>query len=167
MAAYLRPSSAQFGKGTTVSFRDFEIPSPCLKVLDQQGIDKPTPIQEKTFDPALDGEDILGIAQTGTGKTLAFGLPSICELSRHKPGPSRMLVLSPTRELALQIHEVIEPLAKAMKLRSTCIYGGVGMQPQINALRRGQDIIIATPGRLLDHINQKTVALQQPVHPRV
>jgi ATP-dependent RNA helicase RhlE len=140
-----------------VSFNDFDMPSPCLKVLTQQGIEEPTPIQEQTFEPALDGEDILGVAQTGTGKTLAFALPSICELSRHKPGPSRMLVLSPTRELAIQIHEVVEPLAKAMKLRSACIYGGVGMQPQIKSLRRGVDIIIATPGRLLDHINQGNV----------
>jgi ATP-dependent RNA helicase RhlE len=140
-----------------VSFSDFDIPSPCLAILAEKGIDSPTPIQEQTFKPALAGEDILGVAQTGTGKTLAFALPSICELSRHKAGPSRMLVLSPTRELAIQIHQVVEPLARAMKLRSACIYGGVGMQPQINSLRRGVDIIIATPGRLLDHINQKNV----------
>ncbi len=140
-----------------MSFKEFDIPTPCLNVLLEKGIENPTPIQEQTFEPALEGEDILGVAQTGTGKTLAFALPSICELSRHKPGPSRMLVLSPTRELAIQIHEVVEPLAKAMKLRSACIYGGVGMQPQIKALRRGVDIIIATPGRLLDHLNQKNV----------
>ncbi len=140
-----------------MSFKEFDIPSPCLNILLEKGIENPTPIQEQTFEPALEGEDILGVAQTGTGKTLAFALPSICELSRHKPGPSRMLVLSPTRELAIQIHEVVEPLAKAMKMRSACIYGGVGMQPQIKALRRGVDIIIATPGRLLDHLNQKNV----------
>ncbi|MBX3178120.1 MAG: DEAD/DEAH box helicase [Candidatus Hydrogenedentes bacterium] len=140
-----------------MSFHDFDIPEPCLRVLNEKGITDPTPIQAKTFEAASRGDDILGIAQTGTGKTLAFGLPAVCELSRYKPGPGRMLVLTPTRELAIQVHEVIEPLAKAMKLRSTCVYGGVGMQPQINALRRGADIIIATPGRLLDHIQQRTV----------
>jgi ATP-dependent RNA helicase RhlE len=140
-----------------VSFEEFDIPVPCLHVLQQSGISKPTPIQEQTYLSAQDGDDILGIAQTGTGKTLAFSLPTVCELAKTKPGPSRMLVLTPTRELAVQVHSVIEPLAKAMKLRSTCVYGGVGMQPQVNALRRGADIIIATPGRLLDHIQQKTV----------
>ena len=144
-------------KGTPVSFQEFDIPAPCLHVLQQSGILNPTPIQEQTYNAAKDGDDILGIAQTGTGKTLAFSLPTVCELAKTKPGPSRMLVLTPTRELAVQVHSVIEPLAKAMKLRSTCVYGGVGMQPQINALRRGADIIIATPGRLLDHIQQKTV----------
>jgi len=139
-----------------VSFHDFDIPVPCLNVLSEKGIENPTPIQEKTFAPALAGDDILGIAQTGTGKTLAFSLPAICALAQYKPGPGRMLVLTPTRELAVQVHSVIEPLARAMKLRSTCVYGGVGMQPQINALRRGADIIIATPGRLLDHIQQRT-----------
>lgn len=140
-----------------MSFQDFDIPAPCLHILQEKGINKPTPIQEQTFNAAKDGNDILGIAQTGTGKTLAFSLPTVIELAKYKPGPSRMLVLTPTRELAVQVHSVIEPLAKAMKLRATCVYGGVGMQPQINALRRGADIIIATPGRLLDHIQQKTV----------
>ena len=140
-----------------MSFEEFDLPVPCLHVLQQSGISKPTPIQEQTYLSAQGGDDILGIAQTGTGKTLAFSLPTVCELAKTKPGPSRMLVLTPTRELAVQVHSVIEPLAKAMKLRSTCVYGGVGMQPQINALRRGADIIIATPGRLLDHIQQKTV----------
>jgi ATP-dependent RNA helicase RhlE len=144
-------------KGTSVSFEEFDLPVPCLHVLQQSGISNPTPIQEQTYVAAQEGDDILGIAQTGTGKTLAFSLPTVCELAKTKPGPSRMLVLTPTRELAVQVHSVIEPLAKAMKLRSTCVYGGVGMQPQINALRRGADIIIATPGRLLDHIQQKTV----------
>ena len=140
-----------------MSFQEFDIPAPCLHVLTEQGIDIPTPIQEQTFNAAANGDDILGIAQTGTGKTLAFSLPSVCELAKYKPGPGRMLVLTPTRELAVQVHSVIEPLARAMKLRSTCVYGGVGMQPQVSALRRGADIIIATPGRLLDHIQQKTV----------
>lgn len=114
----------------------------------------PTPIQAKAIPIALEGRDVTAVAQTGTGKTLAFGLPAMTRLAADKRRGTKMLILTPTRELAHQINTVIAPIAKAMHLYAACVYGGVGMEPQTRALRRGTDIIIATPGRLMDHIRQ-------------
>lgn len=141
-------------RDTTVSFEDLNIDPRCLRTLKSQGITEPTPVQEQTIPVALEGHDLVGIAQTGTGKTLAFGLPSLARLAEAKAGRNRMLVLTPTRELAVQVHAVLADMGKNMKMRTACIYGGVGMEPQTKALRRGVDIVVATPGRLLDHIER-------------
>jgi ATP-dependent RNA helicase RhlE len=111
----------------------------------------------------LAGKDLLGAAQTGTGKTAGFVLP-ILQLLSQRPSASkkvRVLIVTPTRELALQVEESVRTYGKHAKARSTCVYGGVGMQPQVQALHRGVDIVVATPGRLLDHVQQRTVDLKQ------
>jgi ATP-dependent RNA helicase RhlE len=111
----------------------------------------------------LAGKDLLGAAQTGTGKTAGFTLP-ILQLLAQKPSTAkkvRVLIVTPTRELALQVEESVRTYGKHAKVKSTCVYGGVGMQPQVDALRRGVDIVVATPGRLLDHVQQRTVDLKQ------
>ena len=144
-----------------MSFFDFDIDSRCLPILKRQDIVTPTPIQERAIPPALTGQDVLAIAETGTGKTLAFGLPALTRLAAAKPGRNRMLVLTPTRELAQQVHKALEAFATKLRLRSMVIVGGVSMRPQVNALRKGQDIIVATPGRLLDHMNQGNIRFNQ------
>ena len=142
---------------TTVSFEALKIDPRCLKILDGQRITKPTPVQAQAIPAALDGRDLVAIAQTGTGKTLAFGLPALMRLGAERPKRNAMLVLTPTRELAQQVHSVLQPFARALKLRTTCVYGGVGLQPQAQALRQGCNIVVATPGRLLDHMERKNV----------
>jgi ATP-dependent RNA helicase RhlE len=133
-----------------------------------EGYTAPTPIQAQAIPVVLAGRDLLGAAQTGTGKTAGFTLPLLQRLApksstsfspaRH---PVRCLIVTPTRELALQVEESVRTYGKYLKLKSTCIYGGVGMQAQIDALRGGVDVVVATPGRLLDHVQQKTVDLRQ------
>jgi ATP-dependent RNA helicase RhlE len=141
-----------------MSFDNFSIDQRCRKVLQGQGIITPTPVQEQTIPLALEGRDIVAVAQTGTGKTLAFALPALTRLAANgRPGKSAMLVLTPTRELAIQVHKVLDTLARTMGLTSVCIYGGAGMEPQTRALRQGRNIIVATPGRLLDHMGRKNV----------
>lgn len=140
-----------------MSFASMNIHPKCLRLLEQQGIVTPTPIQAQAIPLSLEGKDILGVAQTGTGKTLAFGLPALTRLSQGKSGRNRMLVLTPTRELALQVNDSLQPFAKALHLFTTTIYGGVAMGPQIKALRQGCDILVATPGRLLDHMNRGSI----------
>jgi ATP-dependent RNA helicase RhlE len=137
-----------------MTFDEFDLDPRCLRVLEGQGITEPTPIQELAIPPVLTGRDLIATAQTGTGKTLAFSLPTLSRLAGEKPGPNRMLVLTPTRELAQQVESVINPLAKKLRLSSVVVYGGAGMQLQADRLRRGCDIIVATPGRLLDHMGR-------------
>ncbi len=124
------------------------------EILTNQRITQPTPIQAQAIPPALEGRDVVAIAQTGTGKTLAFGLPALTRLAKDKNPGTRMLILTPTRELAHQIHAVLTPLGEPHGLKCACVYGGVGFEPQTQALRKGTPIIIATPGRLLDHIGR-------------
>ena len=141
---------------TDVTFASLGVPAPLVAVLADEGILSPFPVQAATLPDALAGRDILGRAQTGSGKTLGFSLPLVTRLAdgQTAPGRPRGLVLVPTRELATQVHEVLRPLARAMGLWVTTIYGGVSYGPQVTALRRRTDIIVATPGRLADLINQ-------------
>ncbi len=137
-----------------MTFKDLGLIAPILRALADEGYEKPSPIQAKAIPPALEGRDVLGCAQTGTGKTCAFAAPILQRLSaapaRQKPRPVRALILTPTRELALQIQESFEHYGKNLPLRSAVIFGGVGQGPQVEQLKRGVDVLVATPGRLED-----------------
>ena len=139
-----------------VTFASLGVPAALVAVLAEDGIISPFPVQAATLPDALAGRDILGRAQTGSGKTLGFSLPMVTRLAdgQTAPGRPRGLVLVPTRELATQVYEVLRPLARSMGLWVTTIYGGVSYGPQVTALRRRTDIAVATPGRLADLINQ-------------
>ena len=144
-----------------MQFKDLGLNAPILKALEEQGYKKPSPIQEKAIPPALAGRDVLGCAQTGTGKTCAFAVPILQRLEA-KTGPKRpirALILTPTRELAIQIGESFQAYGRYLKLRHTVIFGGVGQNPQVEALKRGVDILVATPGRLMDLHDQGFVSL--------
>ena len=125
------------------------------------GYHTPTPIQSEAIPPILNGRDVMGLAQTGTGKTAAFVLPILERLLQEPRKGVRSLIIAPTRELAEQIHTSIVDLGQKTRLRSTSIYGGVSILPQIQKLRSGVEIVVACPGRLLDHINQRTINLSQ------
>lgn len=146
-----------------MTFEELNIIPPILKALSAQGYETPTPIQEKSIGVLLEGRDLLGTAQTGTGKTAAFAIPILQQLQNlqtvSREHRLRALVLSPTRELAIQIKDSFVSYGRNMNLRCTVVYGGVSQVPQTNALRAGVDILIATPGRLLDLMNQKLVSL--------
>src|SRR4249919_4053752 len=147
-----------------MSFETLGLAPALVRVLSEIGYTQPTPIQSEAIPLALAGHDLLGGAQTGTGKTAAFALPLLHRLSESTPafgGPRRIraLVLTPTRELAHQVHESLRTYGKHARLASTCIYGGAGMNPQLDALRRGVDILVATPGRLIDHLERGSVKL--------
>jgi len=137
-----------------MQFDEYNIDPRCLRVLKAQGITDPTPIQAQAIPLAIEGRDVVAVAQTGTGKTLAFALPAMTRLAAEPPTRNGMLVLTPTRELAIQVHSVIEAFGKALGLRTVCVYGGVGFEPQTQALRRGSAVVVATPGRLLDHMGR-------------
>ncbi|OGW77178.1 MAG: hypothetical protein A3C51_03070 [Omnitrophica bacterium RIFCSPHIGHO2_02_FULL_46_20] len=138
------------------SFYGLGIAPKILEVLDRMKFTVPTPIQHKAIPIASEGKDIIGVAQTGTGKTLAFAIPIIQRLSQ---GRGNCLVLVPTRELAIQVDETFQKLAPLFGMRSAVIIGGASMQLQIQALRKNPRIIIATPGRLVDHMNQRNILL--------
>ncbi len=140
-----------------LTFNDFELDDRCLSVLRAMDITTPTPVQAQAIPIVLEGHDLVATAQTGTGKTLAFSLPTLTRLAEKKNRPNRMLVLVPTRELCVQVEDVIRGLCRALKLRSVQVYGGVGLGPQSDKLKRGCDIIVATPGRLLDHMARGAV----------
>jgi len=145
-------------------FSDLHLSSPLLKAVQEEGYTHPTPVQEKAIPYILQGRDMLAGAQTGTGKTAGFTLP-ILELLSKQPrmkgkNPIRVLILTPTRELAAQVGESVKTYGKYLPFKSTVIFGGVGINPQIQALRNGVDILIATPGRLLDHLSQGTLDLK-------
>ena len=122
-----------------------------MRGVKEMGFTRPTPIQKDTIPPAMEGRDVLACAMTGSGKTAAFVLPILHRLMGKKPGVTRALIITPTRELAAQIDEHANDLAAHTRLRAASIFGGVGMVPQEHAFRTGVDILVATPGRLLDH----------------
>jgi ATP-dependent RNA helicase RhlE len=141
-----------------MSFEQFNLDARLMAAIKAVGFVDPTPIQEQAMPFILEGRDVMGLAQTGTGKTAAFMLPILHRLTRGPQKQMRALVIAPTRELAEQINQATRDLARKTKIRSTAIYGGVNKGPQIKALRNGTEIIIATPGRLLDltgdgHVN--------------
>lgn len=147
-----------------MKFEQLKIIKPILKALATEGYNNPTPIQEKTIPSILDGKDLLGCAQTGTGKTAAFAIPVLQNLyldndNYKRPHTIKALILTPTRELAIQIGESFSSYERYTGLKHTVIFGGVSQISQTNALKAGTDILIATPGRLLDLINQKYLKL--------
>ncbi len=147
-----------------MSFNKLGLSDPLLRAVANKGYRSPSPIQEKAIPVILQGRDVLASAQTGTGKTAGFTLPILQLLSKHprqKRRPVRALVLTPTRELAAQILDNAESYSKYLDIHSTVIFGGVNQNPQVNALRRGVDFLIATPGRLLDLNNQRLLSLSQ------
>lgn len=151
-----------------MTFNDLEIIEPILKALNDKGYSTPTPIQQQAIPVALAGRDILGLAQTGTGKTAAFSIPIIQQLCAERGNAKRplirALIITPTRELAIQISECIDDYAKNTNIRHCVIFGGVKQNSQVEALRRGVDILVATPGRLLDLIGQGIIKLNSVKH---
>jgi ATP-dependent RNA helicase RhlE len=145
-----------------MSFESLGLAPALLRALAEQGYANPTPIQAAAIPLVLEGGDLLAAAQTGTGKTAAFSLPLLQHLSQGAPAGTRRpraLVLTPTRELAAQVHDNLRDYGKHLRISSTTIFGGVSMGPQMQTLRRGVDIVIATPGRLIDHMQQRSVDL--------
>ncbi|MBC3538248.1 DEAD/DEAH box helicase [Rufibacter sediminis] len=147
-----------------MTFSELNLIEPLLQALQEEGYSTPTPIQEQAIPPVLNGDDLLGCAQTGTGKTAAFSLPLLQRL--HEAGPAhpakavRALILTPTRELALQIGDSIKAYGRYTKIKHTVVFGGVGQVPQVEQIKQGVDIIVATPGRLLDLMNQGLLSLK-------
>jgi len=151
-----------------MSFDSFGLAPELLRAIAEEGYTEPTPIQAQAIPVVLQGGDVMGAAQTGTGKTAGFTLPILQLLKPNQnvsPSPARhpvrALILLPTRELALQVAESVATYGKYLQIRSTCVYGGVDIAPQLKIVRAGVEVLIATPGRLLDHIEQKSVNLGQ------
>lgn len=150
---------------TIKTFSELQLLEPIHAALKAAGYDTPTPIQLQAIPALLEGRDLLGCAQTGTGKTAAFAIPILQRLViNHKnliPRQARVLVLTPTRELAVQVHDSFATYGQNLKLKYTVVFGGVGQTPQVKAMSRGVDVLVATPGRLLDLINQNHIRLDQ------
>jgi len=149
---------------TTIQFADLELAKPLLRAIADAGYSAPTPIQAQAIPHVLAGKDLLAAAQTGTGKTAGFTLPILHLLlskpaALRKPGRPRCLILTPTRELTAQVEESVKTYGRHTQIQSMVMFGGVNINPQITALRKPVDILVATPGRLLDHCSQKTVDL--------
>ena len=146
-------------------FADLGVPAPLVTALDRSGITTPFPIQSATLPDSLAGRDVLGRGRTGSGKTIAFGLPMLAALAtskmRREPSRPRALVLVPTRELANQVADALTPLARALSLNVTTVIGGAGQRPQVDSLRRGTDVLVACPGRLEDLIRQRHCRLDR------
>ena len=145
------------------TFTELGLNAHLLKALETEGYTIPTPIQAQAIPGVLAGQDLLGVAQTGTGKTAAFALPILHRLAANsRPairGGARVLVLSPTRELAAQIAQSFKTYGRHTGLTVAVMYGGVPHRPQVNAMSRGVDVLVATPGRLMDHVEQRSVVL--------
>ena len=146
-----------------MSFKNLNLIQPLLKAIDNQGYTTPTPIQKQAIPLVLQGKDLLGVAQTGTGKTAAFGIPLLQKLeeSSHSKKGIKALILTPTRELAIQIDESLAAYGKYTRLSHSVIFGGISQGSQVQQLKRGVDILVATPGRLLDLMNQGFINLRQ------
>ena len=148
-----------------MSFNDLGLMAQLVRAVGDQGYSSTTPVQAQSIPAILGGSDVMAAASTGTGKTAGFTLPLLQRLMEQPPAgngrPVRALILAPTRELAAQVQESVNTYGRHLPLKSTAIFGGVGMRPQIQTLRRGVDILVATPGRLLDHMRQRTVDLSQ------
>ena len=144
-------------------FKDFLLSPPLLKAVEALGYTEPTPIQERAIPVVLEGRDLMAAAQTGTGKTAAFGLPLIERLLQNpvRQRAPRALILVPTRELAAQVSDALRAMARNLPIRGVLIYGGVSPKPQLDALSNGVDLVIATPGRLLDHLESRAVDLSK------
>ena len=140
-----------------MTFETFNLHRAIMDGIKDAGYTEPTPIQAQAIPPALEGRDIIGLAQTGTGKTAAFVLPILQKLLKGPRGKLRALIVSPTRELAEQIYDTIKNLSRHTGVRSMAIYGGVGMEAQKSKIRVGVDVVVACPGRLLDHVWQGTI----------
>src|SRR6185436_18190839 len=157
----LQTTSRSHRKNTTpMPFSHLGLHPDLLRGVRELGFTRPTPIQEAAIPPAVAGRDVLAGAMTGSGKTAAFLLPILTRLAGKPRGTTRALVLTPTRELAAQIAEHLEALAIHTPLSGAAVFGGVGMGPQEHAFRRGVDVMIATPGRLLDHLRSPYAKLQ-------
>ena len=142
-----------------INFSDLGMPAPLLKALNDVGYEAPSPIQSQTIPPLLKGKDVLGQAQTGTGKTAAFALPLLARIDLKKRVP-QVLVLAPTRELAIQVAEAFQKYAAHLKdFHVLPIYGGQDYRPQLQGLRRGAHVIVGTPGRVIDHMDRGTLKL--------
>ena len=168
VAAQPRPAAtaapvAQSVPDPDATFANIGLPTALVSALRDQGLERPFAIQTVTIPDSLAGRDVLGRAQTGSGKTLAFGLPMLARLAGTTAGPRapRGLVLVPTRELASQVDAALAPLARALNLKVATVVGGLSMNRQIDELARGVDLLVATPGRLADHVQQRTVNLGQ------
>ena len=147
-----------------MSFSKLGLSDPLLRAVSDKGYSTPSPIQAEAIPAVLKGHDVMAAAQTGTGKTAGFTLPLLQKLSQGllaKPNQARALVLTPTRELAAQIAENVEAYGKYLNLRSAVVFGGVKINPQMMKLRKGADVLIATPGRLLDLHQQNAIAFDQ------
>jgi ATP-dependent RNA helicase RhlE len=144
-----------------MSFTDFNLSDEILSQIKAMGYKTPTPIQKKAIPLVMQGKDVMGLAQTGTGKTAAFALPILQRLSAGRRGQVRALIIAPTRELAEQINDAINALGRRTGLKSTTVYGGVSANKQVTALQRGVDIVVACPGRLLDHLKNKVLSLSR------
>ena len=150
--------------GNMATFQSLGLTDTLLRAVESEGYESPTPVQEQSIPPLLAGRDVLGVAQTGTGKTAAFTLPVLQIMGRKKPSGKRhirALVLSPTRELAAQIDERLGAYSEHMDVRHRVIFGGVNQNPQVRALQRGLDVLVATPGRLLDLVGQGHIDLSR------
>ena len=144
-----------------MNFNSFDLNPIILANIEALGYETPTPIQQQTIPSIMEGKDVMGLAQTGTGKTAAFALPIIQRLLKGPRNVVRAVIIAPTRELAQQIHEAICEFAQGTRLRSITCYGGVNINPQIKSLAHGVEIVVACPGRLLDHIQQRTINLSK------
>ncbi len=161
-----RAESERLSERINMTFSQLGLAADIVRAVSERGYTEPTPVQSQAIPAVLTGRDLLAGAQTGTGKTAGFTLPllhRLTETSKGKPKPKtvRALILTPTRELAAQVEESVQMYGKYVPLTSMVMFGGVGMQPQVDKLRRGVDILVATPGRLLDHQSQGTVDLSQ------
>ncbi|MBU2550845.1 MAG: DEAD/DEAH box helicase, partial [Proteobacteria bacterium] len=140
-----------------MNFKSFNLHSRVQAGVESEGYDTPTPIQVKAIGPVMEGRDVMGLAETGSGKTAAFVLPILHRLMEGNKGRPRALVVAPTRELAEQIHQAVESLGRHTRTRSMTVYGGVSINPQMLRMRRGVDVVVGCPGRLLDHLNRGTL----------